>query len=91
VLIGLSSGVLAAADELRAFMFERVYMAASTRRRASEGQAAVRALYTHFERHPERITGWSLPDDPPWRRAADYVSGMTDGYALRLVRQLGLD
>ncbi|MEZ4501624.1 MAG: deoxyguanosinetriphosphate triphosphohydrolase [Dehalococcoidia bacterium] len=86
----LSAEVLAATDALRSFMFERVYMAEPTLRQAREGQAVVRALFAHFQAHPDRISGWSLPDDPPWRRAADFVSGMTDGYALRLARDLGL-
>ena len=47
-------------------------------------------MSSHFEGHPERIPGWSLPDDPPWRRAADYVSGMTDGYAVRVASDLAL-
>ena len=40
---------------------------------------------------PDQIAGWSRPGDPPWRRAADYVSGMTDGFALRRAQALGLD
>ena len=89
-VIELSSGVLRATDELREFMFERVYMAPSIRDQASHGQAVVRGLYAHFERQPELTDGWSVPSDPPWRRAADFVSGMTDGYALRLAREQGL-
>lgn len=88
--IQLSPPVLAATDVFRDFMFERVYLAESTLEGAREGQAIVRSLYRHFESHPASIPGWSLPDDPPWRRAADYVSGMTDGFAARVARDLGL-
>ena len=88
--IGLSAAVLEATDLLREFMFERVYLVESTLREAQRGQTVVAALYRHYEAHPEEITGWSLPDDPPWRRAADYVSGMTDGFALRTATALGL-
>ena len=88
--IELSPAVLAATDVFRDFMFERVYLAESTLEGAREGQAIVRALYRHFEAHAASIPGWSLPDDPPWRRAADYVSGMTDGFATRVARDLGL-
>jgi dGTPase len=89
--IGLSATVLAATDVLREFMFERVYLVEDTLKETRRGQSAVRALFRYFEAHPESIPGWSLPEDPPWRRAADYVSGMTDGYALRLAAELGLD
>ncbi len=88
--IALSQEVLNATDTLRDFMFERVYLVESTVREARRGQEVVRALFEYYARHPERISGWSLPDDPSWRRAADYVSGMTDGYAVRAARDLGL-
>ena len=89
--IALSAAVLSATDALREFMFQRVYLAESTLRRARPGQRIVRALYRHYEAHPHEITGWSLPDDPPWRRAGDYVSGMTDQFARRRAEELGLD
>ena len=88
--IALSGDVLAATDELRAFLFERVYLAPPVVEAAERGQRVIGALYEHYERRPERIEGFSLPDDPPWRRAADYVAGMTDGYALRRAAELGL-
>ncbi len=87
--IVLGEAVLAATDELREFMFERVYLHESTLREARRGQRIVAFLYEHYVGHPEEITGWSRAEDPPWRRAADYVSGMTDGFATRRARALG--
>jgi dGTPase len=88
--IALSARVLAATDVLREFMFERVYLVEATLGDARRGQRIVAALYNHYRAHPEQIEGWSLPGDPPWRRAADWVSGMTDGFALRRAQALGL-
>ncbi|RJQ12676.1 MAG: deoxyguanosinetriphosphate triphosphohydrolase [Dehalococcoidia bacterium] len=88
--ICLSGEVLAATDVLREFMFERVYLHPEVLKEAKRGQQVVEVLFRHYEAHPDRIPGWSLPDDPSWRRAADYVSGMTDGYALWQAHSLGL-
>ena len=88
--IRLSDEVLAATDALREFMFERVYLHPEVLKEAARGQQVVEALFRHYEARPDQIPGWSLPDDPPWRRAADYVSGMTDGYALWQAHSLGL-
>ncbi|MGE3961309.1 MAG: deoxyguanosinetriphosphate triphosphohydrolase [Dehalococcoidia bacterium] len=88
--VRLSEAALHATDELREFMFTRVYLHESTLEEARRGQAIVEALYRYYEANPDRIPGYSLPADPPWRRAADYVSGMTDGYADRRARELGL-
>ena len=86
----LSPEVLGATDALREFMFTRVYMHDAVVAEAAAGQAVVEALFRHYEAHPDQIAGFSLPDDPPWRRAADYVAGMTDGYARTRARELGL-
>ncbi len=72
-------------------MFRHVYLAEPIRRRVRRGQRAVRALFHHYKAHPETTAGWSLPDDPPWQRAADYVSGMTDQFAMRRAEELSLD
>ena len=88
--IALGAAVLSATDELRAFLFERVYLAPSVMAAAEHGQRVIEALFTYYQRQPDGIEGFSLPDDPPWRRAADYVSGMTDGFALRRAAELGL-
>jgi dGTPase len=89
--IALSASVLGATDVLREFMFGRVYLVEDTLRGARLGQRVVVALFRYYEAHPDTIPGWSMPDDPPWRRAADYVSGMTDGFALRQAQSIGLD
>ena len=88
--IVLGPAALEATDELRGFMFERVYHHERTLEGARRGQLVVAALFGYYETHPDAILGWSLPHDPPWRRAADYVSGMTDHYALQRARALAL-
>ncbi len=89
-VIQFSPPVRDAANELREFMFRRVYLYDETRREAERGKRIVRFLFEYFAEHPERISSdYSLPGDPVERRAADYVSGMTDRYAIRLAASLG--
>ena len=90
--IRFSPSVRAVANELREFMFERVYLYDQTRREAERGKRVVAFLFEHFRSHPDEISsGFSIPEDPVARQAADYVSGMTDRFAIRLARQLGCD
>ena len=78
--IAQSEDVGRAMLNLRAFMFERVYLgpgAAEQRRTASE---TVERMVTHFVEHPG-----DLPADRPGdlaERITDYVAGMTDRFAL---------
>jgi dGTPase len=88
--IRFSSSVHAAANELREFMFRRVYLYDATRQDAERGKRVVVFLFRHFVEHPDGISAdFSLPGDPVERRAADFVSGMTDRFAIRVARDLG--
>jgi dGTPase len=65
---------------LRAFMFERVYLGPATENERATATATVRRIFDHLVDHPEE-----LPADRPGElpeRTADYVSGMTDRFAL---------
>jgi len=89
-IIRFSPRVHAVANELREFMFRRVYLYESTRRDAERGKRLVTFLFHHFVASPEGVSGdYALPGDPVERRSADYVSGMTDRFAMRLGRELG--
>jgi dGTPase len=88
--VQFSAEVRAAANELREFMFQRVYFYDQTRAEAERGKRVVTFLFGHFTRHPDRISpGFSIATDPVQRQAADHVSGMTDRFAIRLARDLG--
>jgi dGTPase len=65
---------------LRAFMFERVYLGPATEQERATATATVCRIFDHLVAHPE-----DLPADRPGEfpeRIADYVSGMTDRFAL---------
>jgi dGTPase len=84
--LGMSERVLAAANELRDFMFEHVYHHAINEREREKAERLVTALFEHFTRHPEQ-----LPDelresgrgDSVEQMATDYIAGMTDRFAIR--------
>ena len=89
-LIQFSPRVHAIANELREFMFQRVYLWDATREDAERGKQVVIFLFRHFAANPEGISpDFSLAHDPVERRAADFISGMTDRYAIRMARDLG--
>jgi dGTPase len=85
----MSEPVSAAANVLREFMFQRVYLWEGRREEAERAKEVVSVIYRHYEANPDDIqSGFVIPEDPPWRRAADYVSGMTDGFALATAERL---
>lgn len=90
-VITMSEPMLTAADEMRNFMFERVYLWEASQRETQGAKRIVAFLFDYYTRRPEEIASdFTLASDPPWRRAADYVAGMTDGFAQGLAADLGL-
>ena len=90
--IGMSPPVLAATDELREFMFQRVYLWEDSQPDAAAARRLVQFLFEYYLAHPDEISSdFTLPDDPAWRRVADYIAGMTDTFAIDLGRRLGFE
>jgi dGTPase len=89
--IALSQPVFRALDSLRDFMFEQVYLRKDTQREHERATRLIRELFQHFLNRPEDMPDeyHRAPGDLP-TRVADYISGMTDRYALRTYEQLFL-
>jgi dGTPase len=82
--IALSDEIRRAADCLREFLFERVYTPLNERPDTRRAQGVVRELFAYFASDVERIPAEYRPVDraDPARLAADFVSSMTDRYAV---------
>jgi dGTPase len=88
--IGMSREVQAAANTLREFMFQRVYLWEGRREEAERAEQVVRFLFRYYLAHPQEMeSGFVIASDVAWRRAADYVAGMTDVFALTMAKRLG--
>jgi dGTPase len=74
---------LEAMNALREFMFERVYLAPQTAPDRERAERVISNLFEHYSDHPEEMPEeyQRIPGSADVR-AADYVAGMTDGYAL---------
>jgi len=81
--IGMSAGVSAAADELRDFMFEHVYLWEERLAEAAQARRVIEFLWERFLAHPEEVASseYTRGEDPLARRVADYIAGMTDHFA----------
>jgi dGTPase len=89
--IGLSRPVFGALDALRDFMFEQVYLREDTHGEHERATRLIRELFQHFLDHPDYLPEeyHRAPGDLP-TRVADYISGMTDRYAIRTYERLFL-
>ncbi len=78
---------------LRRFLFEHVYWHPAVHKANEDAVEMMRKLFLHYVSHPEVMGGKArarIPSDGVWRTACDYVSGMTDRYALEEFMKFGL-
>jgi len=76
-------------DELREFMFVRVYHAPRTREQREAVSTVVRDLVEHHLARPDAIpASYRDAASDPLTQTVDYVAGMTDRYALALHARL---
>jgi len=76
---------------LRAFLFEAVYRNPVAKGEEGKAQALVRTLYRHFLQHPDKLPGnlrYVLEEEGPERAVCDYISGMTDRFAVQVYKEL---
>lgn len=81
--VAMDPSDLEAMNELRDFMFERVYLDPRMDSEKSRAIKVIRDLVEYFSHHPDEVPdSYTIPDAEPLVRAVDYVAGMTDRYAL---------
>jgi len=83
--VTMSNEVLDATNALRKFMFDNVYLAGPAKTEDEKAQGLLLDLLQYFEKYPERMPQEHqriAQTDGVKRAVADYIAGMTDGYAL---------
>jgi len=78
-----------AMTELRAFMFERVYLGREATREGAKIHGVLRTLFDHYCAHPEEIPD-SIPAGELARRVTDYLAGMTDRFCIHAFEALSV-
>jgi len=90
VRIRMSPTAQAAANTLREFLFQRVYLPEAGRREVEAAREVVRFLFSYYVERPQEVqSDFTISSDAPWRQAADYIAGMTDQFALNAAQRLG--
>jgi dGTPase len=89
--IRMSAEVFRALDELRDFMFERVYMRAEAAEEQEKAIGVIRALVEYYVAHHDEIPReYAQAPGEPVDRVIDYIAGMTDRFAMRTYERLFL-
>jgi dGTPase len=81
----------AAMTQLRAFMFEHVYLGVAARQEHSRIERVLRTLFAHYASDLQLLPdGGGAPGADHAQRITDYLAGMTDRYAVRAFSALSV-
>ena len=89
--IGMAPEIQAAHDKLHAFMFEKVYYNPIAKQEENKAKLLLETLYTYFISHVSLLPAEYLSiaeKEDAHRAVCDYISGMSDGYAVDLYQEL---
>ena len=89
--VGYTEDVAKAADELRTFMFERVYFSEEKRKEEEKVDVMLRYLFDWYIKTPSDLPEFYQKLMESYRKetvVADYISTMTDSFALDTFRSL---
>ncbi len=86
--LGMLPDVFDATNELRAFMYEKVYPCEAINVEINKAKALLRRLYYHLLESPTEESSSGNPQDSLERRTVDFIAGMSDNYALTLYKGL---
>ena len=84
-VLGMQPDVAQAMDQLRTFMFARVYTNPVAKGEESKAKDMLCRLFEYYMKNPERLPPDFLPQldfDGMERIVCDYIAGMTDRYAV---------
>ena len=83
-IITMGAAVRQAVNDFRAFMFERVYVPQDVGEQGRSARAIVGLLFGYYSDNPDRVPPeYRLRAATGERAVIDYISGMTDHYAMR--------
>lgn len=78
-------------DRLHSFLFENVYKNPIAKGEEGKAEAMLEMLFDYFEKHPEKLPQEYrevAEEESVGRAVCDYISCMTDRYAINLYKQL---
>ena len=88
-VISMGQEVGSAVNILREFMFDNVYLPEGEREEGRTARRIVRLLYDYYHESPDEIPPeYGAREDSDDQGIVDYISGMTDRYAIRTAEKI---
>ncbi|MEJ6952029.1 deoxyguanosinetriphosphate triphosphohydrolase [Natronospora cellulosivora (SeqCode)] len=79
-----------ASNDLRNFLFERVYVGSIAKKEEDKAMRMIKELYYHYIKNPSEISLVNNEMNDKEQLVIDYIAGMTDRYAINRWKELFL-
>ena len=89
--ISMEPEVALATEKLRDFLFEKIYRNPTVKSEDGKARDMIFRLFEHFYKHPEAMPEFyykNIETEGVERSVCDFVSGMTDRYAIELYEKI---
>jgi dGTPase len=87
----MTSDISEATNELRAYLFKNVYTHPVAKAEDAKSQDLLASLFEYFKENPEKMPKLyfdNIERDGIGRCVCDYISGMTDRYAIQVYQNI---
>ena len=74
--------------EIKSFLRNKMYNNKSVLRKNNNGQRIINKLFEHIKKSTNKYIDQSLSKKNKYRAIADYISGMTDRFAIQLYKSI---
>ncbi len=87
--IRMSDEVYDAMEEMKSFLYDRVYIGSEAKKEHSKAINLLRQLYAYYAENPDELpVEYKERKDAEFVKVIDHIAGMTDRYALREYERL---
>lgn len=89
--VAMEKDILAATENLRAFMFEKIYITEDTKKEEEKAYRMLSAMFDYFIKNKEKLPPFYLSlleNYSPERVVCDYLSSMSDKYAVYIFENI---
>lgn len=85
-----SEKVKEAAEKLRSFLFENIYIGSIAKKEESKAVRLIKELYRYYMTYPEEVSPNTLQEENKEQIIVDYIAGMTDTYAIKKWQEINI-
>ena len=87
-MVEFSQNIKNSEDEIRYFLKTKMYNNKSVLGKNNEGKSIIKKLFSKIDKNPKKFISKKQLNKDKYRAISDFISGMTDRYAIKLYKNI---